>query len=74
MGYRLNRRDEPVFMAMPKPMLTEFGIHCRLESCDTQFSLCIMMEEPKIVFGKKSYIEKGAMEKFACGAGATILI
>ena len=27
MGYGLNRLDEPVFMAGPKPMLTEFGIH-----------------------------------------------
>ena len=33
MGYRLNRLDEPVFMAVPKPILTEFGIHYRLESC-----------------------------------------
>ena len=33
MGYRLNRLDEPVFVAVPKPMLTEFGIHQRLESC-----------------------------------------
>ena len=33
MGYHLNRLDEPVFMAVPKPMLTEFGIHDRLESC-----------------------------------------
>ena len=33
MGYRLNRLDEPDFMAVPKPMLTEFGIHYRLESC-----------------------------------------
>ena len=33
MGYRLNCLDEPVFMAVPKPMLTEFGIHYRLESC-----------------------------------------
>ena len=24
MGYRLNRLDEPVFMPVPKPMLTEF--------------------------------------------------
>ena len=36
MGYRLNRLDEPVFMAVPKPMLTEFGIHYRLESCAHQ--------------------------------------
>ena len=73
MGYHLNRLDEPVPMAVPKTMQTESGIDDGLESCDT-FSLCIMMEEPKIVFGTKSYIEKGAMEKFACGAGATILI
>ena len=35
MGYRLNRLDEPVFMAVSKPLLTEFGIHHRLESCAT---------------------------------------
>ena len=34
MGYRLNCLDEPVFMAVPKPMLTEYGIHYRLESCE----------------------------------------
>ena len=34
MGYRLNRLDEPVFMAGPKPLRTEFGIHLRLESCE----------------------------------------
>ena len=33
MGHCLNRLDEPVFMAGPKSMLTEFGIHHRLESC-----------------------------------------
>ena len=32
MGYRLNRLDEPVFMAGPKPMQTEVCIHHRLES------------------------------------------
>ena len=32
MGYRLNRLDEPVFIAVSKPLLTEFGIHHRLES------------------------------------------
>ena len=37
MGYRLNRLYEPVFMAVPKPMLTEFGIHYRLESCGVFF-------------------------------------
>ena len=33
MGYRLNRLDEPVFMAVSKSLLTEFGIDHRLESC-----------------------------------------
>ena len=33
MGYRLNRLDEPVFIAVPKPLLTDFGIPLRLESC-----------------------------------------
>ena len=33
MGYHLNRLDKPVFMAVSKPLLTEFGIHHRLESC-----------------------------------------
>ena len=33
-GHRLNCLDEPVLMAVPKPMLTEVGIHYRLESCD----------------------------------------
>ena len=35
MGYRLKRLDEPIFMAGPKPMRTDFGIHQRLESCDS---------------------------------------
>ena len=30
MGYHLNRLDEPVLMAVPKPMLTKFGIDYRL--------------------------------------------
>ena len=34
MGYRWNRLDEPIFMAGPKPMRTEFGICQRLESCE----------------------------------------
>ena len=33
MGYRLNRLDEPVFLAVSIPLLTEFGICHRLESC-----------------------------------------
>ena len=27
MGYRLTRLDEPVLIAVPKPLLSEFGIH-----------------------------------------------
>ena len=34
-GYRLNRLHEPVFTVVPKSMLTEFGIHHRLESCES---------------------------------------
>ena len=33
MGYRLNHLDKPILMAVPKPVLPEFGIHDRLESC-----------------------------------------
>ena len=33
----LSRLDEPVFMAGPKPMRTEFGIHLRLESCEGRY-------------------------------------
>ena len=30
MGYRLNRLDEPVFIAVSKPLLTELAIHHNL--------------------------------------------
>ena len=30
----MNRLDEPVLMAVLKPMQTEFGIYHRLESCE----------------------------------------
>ena len=39
MGYRLNRVDEPVFIAMSEPLLTEFDIHHTLESCGILSSL-----------------------------------
>ena len=32
-GYRLNSLVEPILIAVPKPMQTEFGIHHKLESC-----------------------------------------
>ena len=34
MGYCLNRLYEPIFTAVSKPLLTEFGIHHRLENCE----------------------------------------
>ena len=39
MGYHLNRLVEPVFMAGPKPMRTEFGIQQRLESCEMELKM-----------------------------------
>ena len=33
MGYCLNRLDELVFIAVSKPLLSEFGVHHRLECC-----------------------------------------
>ena len=42
MGYRLNRLDELVLIAVSKPLLTEFGIHHRLESCVVQCVACCM--------------------------------
>ena len=33
MGYHLNHLDDPVLIAVSKPLPTEFGIHHRLESC-----------------------------------------
>ena len=40
MGYRLNRLDEPILMAVSKPLLTEFGIYHRLESCGVLSIYC----------------------------------
>ena len=54
MGYRFNRLDEPIFMAGPKPMRTEFGIHLRLESCDT-FGRDFAIEKQHTHFRQVSY-------------------
>ena len=48
MGYRLNRLVEPVFMAVPKPLLTEFGIHHRLESCEPDSHLVMFLFQKEI--------------------------
>ena len=61
MGYRLNRLDEPVLMAVPKPMQIEFGIHHRLESCVTHnryvssksASIYCGLNEPVFMAGSK---------------------
>ena len=55
MGYRLNRLDEPVFMAVPKPMLTEFGIHYRLESCGVN-RYVNLVDDLKAVQGAVNYV------------------
>ena len=39
------RLDIPVFMAVPKPLLTEFGIHQRLDSCNS-FALVLFDKGP----------------------------
>ena len=44
MGYGLDRLDELVLMAAPKPMLTEFGIHHKLESCDANFMANVVVK------------------------------
>ena len=60
MGYSLNRLDGPVFMAGPKPMRNEFGIHQRLESCD---SLNLKLyKKVKICFDQKQDIDKPVEE------------
>ena len=53
MGYRLNRLDEPVFMAVPKPMLTEFGIHYILESCGIHCKTCLREKRVELNKNKK---------------------
>ena len=45
MGYHLNCLDERVFIAVSKPLLTEFGIHLRLESCDMHILLKIKISK-----------------------------
>ena len=51
MGYRLNSLDEPVFMAGPKLMRTEFGICQRLESCGSVPPTCDLLKYAHSDFG-----------------------
>ena len=39
MRYHLNCLDEPISIAVTKPLLTEFGVHLRLESCGLVFCI-----------------------------------
>ena len=54
MGYRLKCLDERVFMAVSKPLLTEFGIHHRWESCGQYhlLSKCCTWQTLQCIFGK----------------------
>ena len=56
MGYHLNRLYKPIYMAGPKPMQTEFGIHNRLESCvaNMEKRLDIEVEYVASIFPLKS--------------------
>ena len=75
MGYRLNRLDEPVFIAVSKPLLTEFGIHYKLESCGEERELnsgmCYVMHGDNIdvkcqylkVMGKRRTQQKSMKRK-----------
>ena len=68
MGYRLNLLEEPVFMAVPKPMLTEFGIHYRLESCDSQSRFAVF----EVVLGLKGPSAAYLMVSlFLCSSGSS---
>ena len=52
MGYHLNRLDEPVLIAVSKPLLTEFGIHHRLESCALLWMVGILDSYPDDTSGQ----------------------
>ena len=59
MGYRLNRLDEPVFMAVPKPMLTEFGINYRCwRKIEAYLPLLFMTKEAAAAAGIKVEAKK----------------
>ena len=64
MGYCLNRLDELVFMAGPKPMGTEFGIHHRLESCES-LSTFINLIKGWSGFGNSHLIKKSHFNRTA---------
>ena len=69
MGYRLNCLDEPVIMAVSKPMQTEFGIHHRLESCEYYFTAWVMgpSSQPgkQIIIMRKILVARGKIVLFS---------
>ena len=83
MGYHLNRLDEPVFMAESKPMLTDFDIHYRLESCvgqlihrlpKMQTSFWLLETRPVVVEDSPSpTTEDEAVEISAFGGAAAVV-
>ena len=54
----MNLLDEPIFIAVSKPLLTEFGIHYRLESCVAHGD----MDLPSLAKVKKQY---GILERMS---------
>ena len=66
MGYRLNRVDESVFMAGPKPMRSEFDIHQRLDSCDTVLSKVTSGFHLKIKNSKQHHLYKRKASSASC--------
>ena len=52
MGYCSNCLDGPVLKAVPEPLLTEFGIHHRLESCVRKINLILYEELGGLTFVK----------------------
>ena len=61
MGYRLNCLDEPVLIAVPKPLLTEFSIHHRLESCA---HLCQHRSHPARQCRRRNRLNSETIRKF----------
>ena len=49
--------DEPVFMAGPKPMRTEFGIHHRLESCALYWLSKLQCNRPSSVLNRDTNVK-----------------
>ena len=60
----MNRLDEPVFIAVSKLLLTEFGIHLRLESCDRDQKLLAFLKHLVQVIKSKAPFFANASQTF----------